>query len=311
MEVAIGAAVSAVIANPRTANWFNGVNNNLGKNFSANAGQATILFNHLVAFFGEGLGCTDPAFSRTNNSGPYNPSNVVTMREAHQVKTGTTPGFERAITADAFDAFNEVVVGFLRTNGAAPRDLRSVSIVLDSFRNVATGATATNQICNDATCLTSFEVAVSSLGFYPNYITILNGVALSLLVVNGTHSVSATTASNANACTAGSNPVTGSSGTITIPASTLGSSTTTYLVDTSACSAGANDSTGAIGKNSGILEVRSVQAATATPTTLAPTTKPTATATPTTKPPTTTTSTNSAVAIVFSASLLVAALLFL
>jgi len=263
INATINAAIQGLVTDSRTLNWFNGINNNAGKNFSApaHAADLTTLHDHLVGFFGQALGCNDSAFSTgASNTGPFNPSLVAPLNAVHSKKNGNSGNFVLAVTAVAFDAFNEIVTGFLLTAGVAPADLSGVSGALTgSFRSANTGASSTNIVCQDSSnCDSSFEVGMISLGFTPSKIVIDSGYGVGLTTLSGSHNVlPAANQSAALACTASSQ--TAYTGSIPASALPIGNN---YFIDSLTCSTAVIP-----GTKAGYLTVTVVAPATTTPST--------------------------------------------
>jgi len=304
INATINAAIAGLTTDPRTLNWFNGVNNDAGKNFSAPAHAADLvtLHDHLVGFFGGALGCNASAFSTSNsNSGPFNPMLVGNLVTIHAAKTGSAAsGFVKAVTATAFDSFNEIVTGFLSGAGVAPADLVGVSGTLTGvFRTTTIGSTT--PLCQDTTtCDSSFEVALTAKGFTPSKIVVdpINN-AVTLTVKAGTHNVvQASSLANAISCVGNS----GAPVLTTVPSSAL-SVGDNYFVDTTTCVA--NNT--AVGAPSGYLVVTVQAAATTAPPTSNPTGSP-GTTTPTTG---TSSPTSSATSLEFALITFVVALVIL
>jgi len=119
----------------------------------------------LIAFFGNALGCLDPAFVTA-----YPISEVVS--DLHQFHGQ----FAVAVTKAAYEYFNQAVINQLQGLGVTGDDLFAVSKVLDGFRSTQTGAASTDVICQASDCLTPpFGVQVNDNFFSPGYLTLPSG----------------------------------------------------------------------------------------------------------------------------------------
>jgi hypothetical protein len=109
-----------VAPNAPTLKYFNGIVPAGSLNFLApiNSGALTTLFNHLVQFFGAGLGCTDPTFP--SYQGDPNMSNV------HQ---------PMMIAQSDSDFFNQAVLTVVNGAGVSATDQASILSVLQSFQS--------------------------------------------------------------------------------------------------------------------------------------------------------------------------------
>lgn len=151
-----------------TAGWFNGTYGNVGgANFLTNPTALNALIGKLMGFFGVALGCNSAAFTSVYGGGFSTDMTVVHA------------SFQKRITKEAFEYFNQQVIDVLAGAGVENADLASVAKVLDGFRARATGAKATDLVCQDADCASSpFSVKVQPGYFNPAYLTATSGTVI-------------------------------------------------------------------------------------------------------------------------------------
>jgi plastocyanin len=173
---------------PQTTKWFNGKNN--GFNFLApqNSAALATLIQHLIAFFGNALGCVAPGYPPV-----VNPN----MKAIHT--------FPKPIDKSAYEYFNQVVLGFAYTAGVQTADLYSLATALDTFRNG--GASGVDQVCQASDCNKApFTVLLADFFFNPPYYSVPVGGALKF-VVSGESAHTATQGVAFSSCTTASKPV--------------------------------------------------------------------------------------------------------
>lgn len=151
-----------------TAGWFNGTYGNAGgANFLTNPAALNALIGKLMGFFGAALGCNSAAFTSIYGGG------------FQTDMTAVHANFQKRITKEAFEYFNQQVIDVLAGAGVENTDLFAVAKVLDGFRARATGATATNLVCQDPDCASSpFSVKVQPGYFNPAYLTATSGTVI-------------------------------------------------------------------------------------------------------------------------------------
>jgi hypothetical protein len=114
--------------------------------FTTNAGEAGILVEHLVAFFGSALGCGGDSF-------PQREVPLVSMRETHA-------GMQ--IVQSDFDYFNLQFTNTLFSFGVSAADISVVQAFLSSFAECGSDPICTGPQCNtvktstDAKCMQDY-----------------------------------------------------------------------------------------------------------------------------------------------------------
>ena len=91
MNVTVMAAFNALYPDPVTKPWFNGQNNPGAIDFGSNAAAAGNLVNHLIAYFGNALGCIAPGFATAY---PVATSNMTAVHSGFPTPIGKAP-YER------------------------------------------------------------------------------------------------------------------------------------------------------------------------------------------------------------------------
>ena len=123
-----------------------------------------------MGFFGVALKCDDASFLAKFGTGFS-----TDMTAVHK-----SPSFQKPVNKAAFEFFNQAAIDVLARAGVSNDDLKSVAQFLDAFRAQATGAKATDVVCQDADCTSSpFGVKVQPAYFNPSYMTVPHGTVVS------------------------------------------------------------------------------------------------------------------------------------
>jgi len=116
MTTIVGAVVADEVADPMVVLFFDGTLPPGSINFLKNTSAFNHLAGGLVAYFGEKLGCTDPAFPKYTGERD--------MKKLHM---------KMPIDRDLFDRFVSIFIGALGKLGVSPDDQSTIGVFLDTF----------------------------------------------------------------------------------------------------------------------------------------------------------------------------------
>jgi len=118
LTVIVNNTITKLVTNATTAPFFNGQTPPGSTNFLTNPGALKQLFDELVQFFGQALGCSD-------NSIPPYPANRPSLTSVHQ---------PLGISVVVFDSFNQLLLQVTKELGVSEDDNAKILNLLNSLR---------------------------------------------------------------------------------------------------------------------------------------------------------------------------------
>jgi len=116
LQTIVDQTVSGVVNNQVTLPYFNGQQPVGSTNFLSDANALANLKKGLVSFFGGALGCSDGTIEN------YSGADLLTVHK------------HMFVSEDAFNNFNAILLGVMKSSGVTPEDLNTVRGVLEGTK---------------------------------------------------------------------------------------------------------------------------------------------------------------------------------